>query len=181
MGNIAELTALVPPPKEPKDAGPEAQWSEIQNSLGTQLPDDYRDFGRIYGSGDFKTPSSIAVYVCNPFAPWFLQFVQQECADHRNLKEDGYVPYDFYPLSPGLLPCGGDDNGNRLYLLTQGQPNEWPVVVVSRAADVCERFELPLTTFLAKAFKREIVPKIWDAEEFFSEVPAFRPEPATTK
>jgi hypothetical protein len=62
--SITDLKKLVPPPSKPFEVDTLAQWGEIEQRLGTKLPDDYRQFVFAYGTGLFA-----GLYrVYNPFA-----------------------------------------------------------------------------------------------------------------
>ena len=62
--SIADLMKLVPPPAKPFEVGTLAEWAKVEAELGTQLPQDYRDFVFAYGSGLFA-----GLYrVYNPFS-----------------------------------------------------------------------------------------------------------------
>jgi hypothetical protein len=71
------------------------------------------------------------------------------------------VPFDFHPTNPGLLPIGGDENGNGIFWLTEGKPTAWPCIVGEARGKRWERFDLSLTTFLAKILKKQIECRIW--------------------
>jgi hypothetical protein len=75
-------------------------------------------------------------------------------------------PYKIYPDTPGLLPWGGDLLSRMCFFLTEGKAEHWPIILWNYDGEY-ERFDMPMTSFLAKCFKNEIKCKIW--EEFFSE------------
>ena len=52
--SIQELTAVIPPPNQPSEAGKPQNWLAIQKALGLKLPDDLRDFGMRYETGRFN-------------------------------------------------------------------------------------------------------------------------------
>lgn len=81
---------------------------------------------------------------------------------------DEEIPFPVFPDNPGLLMWAGDDNGNSLLWLTEGLPDEWPVMIYPRQGDGFERLELSATSFLAYAFSRRIVCSVWSEPEFFS-------------
>jgi hypothetical protein len=83
-----------------------------------------------------------------------------------------------------LLPWGTDENGNTLHWLTEGVPNDWPVIAESHDGEI-ERFDMSMTTFLAKALTREIRPKhIWYwpfADMIFTPTPPPKPKKTRKK
>ena len=165
--SIGELVAVAPPPEKPLEAGrgPE-DWKRVQEAIGVALPSDLGDFGMCYGTGRFI--GDIQVY--NPFAMLYRRIIDFECNFLRELKKPGRdrLPYDVHPDRPGLFPWGRDQNGNTMCWLTVGAHDEWPIVLKSDI-DEFEHWELSMTSFLAKAFRNEILALIWNDE-------AFRPE-----
>lgn len=154
---IERLIEVVPPPAAPFEAfsGP---WEPIEAELGTVLPQDYKDFVRLYGSGYFmqflgicvprsRNPNvrleSQAQVVCDTF----VDFDREE------------LPYPLWPNPGGLLPFGGTDNGDELFWLPRGAPADWGVVVWDRAFWGFEAYDCGLTDFLAGLATGEIRPK----------------------
>ena len=169
--SIVSLTDTVIPPSKPLEPGDLALWTEIQRNIGVSLPDDYRDFGLVYGTGFFGDADRTRIYVLNPFSKEYLERFHSMCETLRHMKEvsSDEVPYDIFPLMPGLLPWGRDDNGFRLCWLTEGNPNEWPVVVTHGRDIYFDRHETTMTFFLARSFRRQIDTVAWSDPVFFSE------------
>lgn len=160
---LSELTKVVPPPAKPKKVPKAPRWDLIEKKLGTKLPSDYRAYCEHYGQGLFGN----FAFVYTPFTGDDSALVPEAlgtAAILRDLKEsegDQQVPYDIYPDSPGLLLWGGDQNGNRYYWLTKGARNKWPVVVLESRGPRSQQFDMPMTTFLAKALAKAIRVKVW--------------------
>ena len=68
-------------------------------------------------------------------------------------------PYPFWPEPGGLLPFGGTDNGDTLFWLQRGSPDDWPVVVWDRGRLGYELLDCGLTDFLAGLATGAILPK----------------------
>jgi hypothetical protein len=49
-----------------------------------------------------------------------------------------------------------------MFWLTEGEPDNWPTVVMSRHDGAFERWNMPMTSFLAKIIKGEIACIVWD-------------------
>ena len=150
----------------------------LQDQVGTRLPHDYYDLAHLYGAGTFVDPRRLKLIVYNPFSPHYLDHIR----DHRFLLEglkngegEKSVPFAIFPVSPGLLPWGSDDNSNELYWLTLGEPEHWPIVLRSHD-NRWEEYPGPMTTFLAQLFRREINSESWPAP-FFSNWPDMYFEP----
>jgi hypothetical protein len=127
------------------------------------LPKEIVDFGKRYGTGMFGDN----VEVFNPFSSKYLQHVEtfRDCyCDLKRTEGDEFIPYAIYPQNPGLLVCGSDVNGHSMFWLTEGPPDEWPLVLMSRHDNSFERLEMSLTTFLAKVFSGAIDCVLWDRE-----------------
>ncbi len=152
---IEALIEAVPPPAEPFEAfsGP---WEPVEAELGTALPQDYKDFVRLYGSGYFMQFLGIDVPRSrNPNLR--LELRVRTIGDY--FVHDGEPPYPLWPSAGGLLPFGGTDNGDDLFWLARGAPADWRVVVYDRGFGEFEVFEFGLTDFLAGLATGEILPE----------------------
>jgi hypothetical protein len=61
---LERLRLLLPPPTDPVERARPDGWAKVEAALGTRLPDDFKAFTELYGSGkvdDF-------LYLFNPFA-----------------------------------------------------------------------------------------------------------------
>jgi hypothetical protein len=86
----------------------------------------------------------------------------------KALAEADDYPYGAFPPTPGLILWADDDNGCMLFWLTEGDPDRWPILVTPPDGYSWERFELPMTAFLARAFSRQLHCVLWQQPEFFS-------------
>jgi len=152
---IEALIKVVPPPTAPFEAfdGP---WEPIEAEIGTPLPQDYKDFIRLYGSGYFM--EFLGINVPRSWNPnvRLASDVRVICNMFRN---DEDLPYPFWPSPGGLLPFGGTDNGDFLFWLPRGAPADWGVVVWDRGLLGFEAFDCDLTGFLAGLATGEILPR----------------------
>lgn len=171
---IETLIKVVPPPAAPYGAfsGP---WEPIEAELGTgPLPQDYKDFVRIYGSGYFMEFLGIDVpRSVNPNIRFEVQ-VPLTCATFVN---DQDLPYPLWPNPGGLVPFGGTDNGDYLFWLPRGPPSDWGVVVWDRGFGRFEALDCDLTDFLAGLATGEILPKEFP-EDFLPCDSLFKPHSA---
>lgn len=155
--SIDQLLQVVAPPESPVETDDGESWEMAQQALGTKLPSDFREFGLHYGTGRFCG----YLGVLNPLSGNFEPAIKYLLETLRDNKSSRNYPYDVFPDSPGLLPWGGDENGQMLNWLTDGDADSWPVVVESHEGEL-ERFDMTMTTFLAKALSNEIRPAhIW--------------------
>ncbi len=173
---IEDLITAVPPPAKPIETGDQKNWVLIEQTLGISLPTDFRDFGLRYGTGRFTDRRELHIGVFNPFSSVFLEKIRGECDRCRECKEvlgQESIPYPIFPETSGLLPWGGDEIGSGMYWLTEGPAKEWPVILMNHHEEI-ERYDLSMTTFLAKVFRREFRCILWP-EPFFLEPVIFEP------
>jgi len=155
--SIANLSRIVAPPEDPRETGEEAGWATVESRLGTALPDDYKEYVRVYGSGTFDD----FIVPLNPFsANKHLNLLsgvdgQREAERVKRLnspKDEKSVvyPFDLFPTKDGLLVWGTTTNaGIHLYWYTQGSPDRWPVVICNLRDGEHEAIGLNMTGFLA--------------------------------
>ena len=157
---IEELLAAVSPPKLPMETGDADAWLRIQQNLTLDLPSDLLDFASHYGSGEFSDGSR-NVCVRNPFSIDNKRVLDEELMILQQYPAFGFpLPYQAYPARPGLFPWARDANGHKLYWLTDGPPEKWPIILMTRDR-VFERWQLPMTTFLAQVFSKKIRCVLW--------------------
>jgi hypothetical protein len=150
---IENLIKAVPPPAEPGDpfTGP---WAPIEAELGIALPQDYKDFVRLYGLGYFMEFLGIDVPRSRNPNTRLEHQVRLVC---DVMREVGGVTHPLWPEPGGLLPFGGTDNGDTLMWLTRGAPEDWKVAALSEDSfGELEIFDCDLTDFLAGLATGEI-------------------------
>ncbi|MFF7211745.1 SMI1/KNR4 family protein [Streptomyces sp. NPDC008238] len=127
MTPIDDLVRLVPPPPAPVDAT--GDWHQVEAALGLALPSDFKALIEHYGLGQF-------VDFITPLTPFgtrdLLVRSARRLLDGERAFRDQHPdesPYRYYPEPGGLLEWAGTDNGDRLCWVTEGQPDDWTVVV----------------------------------------------------
>jgi hypothetical protein len=120
--SVELLATVAPPPESPLGVGPLELWDKLQVRLGLSLPTDWLAFGQVYGCGGFEG----GLTVCNPLHPAAHEWIDYQLG--FDFGSD--FPFPMYPEVPGFLPWGEDDNGNHYGWLTEGPPDQWPVVFV---------------------------------------------------
>ena len=147
---IENLVGIIPPPAAPFGtfSGP---WEPIEAQLGTRLPDDYKDFVRVYGHGDLM--GFIGIHVPASWSP-YMRLVQEARATAEAFRDAEDLPFPMWPSPGGLLPFGKTDLGDTLFWLTRGPPADWKVVVMGR--DPPETFDCDMTDFLARVARGEV-------------------------
>jgi hypothetical protein len=155
--SIQTLLEVVPPPLAPFEAfaGP---WEPIEAGLGTALPQDYKEFTRLYGSGYFMEFLGILVPRTKNPNTRFESQVGLVCGTFAGMDGEE-LPYAMWPDPKGLIPFGGTDNGDELFWLPRGSPEDWGVVVWDRGMQEFEALDCSLTDFLAGLATGEVAPK----------------------
>lgn len=171
---IDALSRLMPPPSDPRETS--GSWSEVEASLGTPLPEDYKRFIDQYGSGAING----FVTVFNPFSrrPG-LSLLEQSKQNLETLRtlHDAFGeprPYELHPALSGLLPVAITDNGDVVHWLTDVEPSKWSIVVNEARSPDYEHFACDLTTFLAGVLRKSITCRAFPASAFDRE-PDFQP------
>ena len=151
---IERLVEAVPPPALPFEpfGGP---WEPIEAEIGTALPQDYKDFVRLYGSGNFMQFLGIHVPRAHNRHVEFEHRIRTICEIFREFEDS---PYPYWPEPKGLLPFGGSDDGDEFFWLMRGAPEDWRVVVWDRGFQTFEVLDCDLTGFLAGLATGEILP-----------------------
>jgi hypothetical protein len=121
------LQSLVTPPDTPFCAN--TDWQQVESHLGIGLPNDYKEFISVYGTGSLQSFLHIWNYSddqsserdpINDIAEVFSQL--------EGYKQSGQT-LDFrpFPEEGGLLPFASTDDGNYLNWKIDGTPDEWSV------------------------------------------------------
>lgn len=161
--SIEQLTNRTQVPDIALEVSKNPDWAEIEQAIGTALPSDYKDFVETFGTGrigDF-------VSVHNPFSQLSLtnleSMIEYTCMVLQAILETPgrSLPFGIHPDSPGLLSWGKDDNGTDYYWYTDGAPDDWPCVVLELQGKKWQRFDMPMTDFLAQAFAGELICDLW--------------------
>jgi hypothetical protein len=138
-------------------------WPAVQRRLGTVLPVDYRELAEFGAAraGDF-----LGVFVpgsTNPNLDLFVAVGSMLGALHDLKREQGTraCPYPLWFEPTGLLPWGCSDNGDGLYWLTRGHPDQWTVVIGEARGPKYEEFPLSMSEFLAGFVSGEITTTVF--------------------
>jgi hypothetical protein len=171
---LNSLRQVVEPPGEPVEGGHRIKWGEIEAELGLQLPNDYKEYIREFGTGSIGG----FLWIFNPVSENDnLNLLKQTTAQLPGLRslrdrDPEYIPYALYPEEAGLLPWGLTDNGDLMLWRMAGPSDEWSVVIKeSRGPDI-EEFPCGMTEFLRGLvtgdIESEIIPReLLDLDRLF--------------
>ena len=166
--------AVVPPPSVPSEVfrGP---WEPVEADIGWELPQDYKDFVRLYGGGSLFG-DTVLVYVpkVTPRGARLESQILSICNAFTELGDD-FLPYRTWPQEGGLIPIGSTNCGDHIFWLPEGESAAWKVVVWGRGFGTFEVFDCDLTDFLAGLASGEILPE--EFPEIVRRDPLFEPFP----
>jgi len=160
------------PPANPVEIPNTADFIAVEKQVGT-LPDDYKVFVSRFGTGVINR----FLWILNPASVNqhlnFLRGGEPILSALRELKATGeYSPYPLYPEVGGLLPFGKTDNGDALFWLRIGEPNQWPVIVNAARDANYEKFDCGMAGFLSGILTRRIRCTVFP-NSFPSDAPVF--------
>ena len=134
------------------------KWIEAELQIGIELPLDYKEFINAYGTGsrnDFMwilTPFDKSEYIN------FTTMGPKICKAYvtSKLTCPDYFKHDVFPTTGGILPWGYTENGDELYWLTEGNSNEWKIIVYeSRSSDFYE-YNMGMVQFIYELITKKI-------------------------
>lgn len=167
------LIDVLPCPTSPMEVTASDTWTDVEVSLRQNLPSDFKEFVRSYGTGCIDN----FLWVFNPFSANphlnLLHQLEPRLNAEREIRDKfpHLVPFALFPERGGLLPFGASDNGDVLFWLTEGVPDQWAVVVCESRGDEYSRFNCTMTEFLAGILNRTL-----KCEVFPNDFPSLRPQ-----
>lgn len=155
--SINDLIDLVPPPDAPVAAS--GDWNRVEDELGIRLPDDYKAIISTYGVGDFCNAICIASPFVRPISAF--KFWTDWVDFYNDLASYGNdVPYELFPKTPGLLPCGNYCDSDNINWLTAPALEDWRLIYYSRSAGFIDIGETTLVDFVISVIEgNSILPK----------------------
>jgi len=158
--SLQRLLELVLPPLASLEVeGPPATIS-FGDGRRVTFPPDYLALVGKYGSGEFNQDGDVGMVVSvhNPRAAVFQKSLDKEHAYLREYKQQeggGYAAYDIFPDTPGLLQWGWAEGRKAYFWLTEGAPEQWPLIVMWDF-EFFGRFDMPLVVFLERLVSGEM-------------------------
>ncbi len=169
------LERVVSPPGQPVAACSASDWDRIEVELAIQFPSDYRRLVSSFGSGYF---CGTFIFLPSPASARYSKVVDTLLYQLSAAKGHG-IPYNVFPVTPGLYPWATDENGGIACWNRVGDPDDWNVVTVSAGPEYdVEELECGAESFLVNAFTNEIACDLWREPFDVSELTfTARPEP----
>ncbi|MEZ5943742.1 MAG: SMI1/KNR4 family protein [Planctomycetaceae bacterium] len=143
---IDELASILLPPDSPY--GTEVDWKLIEKEVGLTFPSDYRELCKRYGSFEFG--NTISVMHPRQSSGSFATQMAELLVDVIDGVEGGRdnLEYENYPSIPGLFPVIYTDNNQLVCWITEGKPDDWPLIYWSTWGTVVQSFDQSITEFL---------------------------------
>lgn len=179
MKIMAINETLLPRPVDPRETS--VDWTLVQGTMRTPLPDDYKEFVRYYGTGKLDK----FLWVMNPVATnpnvnlinrgsVILDAFREYRVGLSALGEK--IPFAAFPEPGGLLPWAFSDNGDVCYWRTGSvDPNMWRIVLNDGRQSMWEQFDGSMTEFIEALLSRRYVSDILTDDEFPSITASFEP------
>jgi hypothetical protein len=128
---LTALRDLLPPPEAPK-LGSE-NWESVFATLGTRLPTEYVDLMKTYGGGLWRSDLRFPMPL-EPTETGLVAHAQTAADIYRELRSE--IPDEYllpvWPEPGGFLAFADSIHGDYIGWLTDGDPDQWPVVVWPR-------------------------------------------------
>lgn len=160
--------------------GTSEAWTTIEAEIGTRLPEDFKEYTRLYGAGQWGNFFGIM----NPFsagnsAKYWKDWMRKRFEGYEEFQKkwpDDTAPFPVFPKPEGLLAFGYNDNGGTLCWQTKGDPDSWRIVCLDgKLSERYDVFDMTLTGFLESLVRRKIRPKTFAPGFSLVRQPAFRP------
>ena len=107
----------------------EGRWAAVEASLGLRMPASYKLMVDLFGASSWHG----FLHVLSPFDEGSsLRLRGAEILEADRVSRASFpthYPLPLYPEPGGLLPWAVTDNGDTLYFVTKGPPDEWPTVI----------------------------------------------------
>jgi hypothetical protein len=181
--SLQHLMKLVPPPTEPVAPGSPEGWQQVEEEMGTSLPQDFKDYIQVYGAGQWAGFFG----VMNPFYKWKHLHASKSWKAWFGKRFEGFgqlqqdypqyqAPFRLHPEPDGILAFGYDDNGGTLCWEKTGTPDSWRIVCLDgKLSEQYDVFNMTLTGFLDSLISEKISPKTFAPDFFPIRQPAFIP------
>lgn len=130
-------------------------WSDVEESLGSPLPTDFKRFCEVFGRGTFC--DGLVVYSTDGGSAHDLL---EELAGSRQIAETVHPfrldPHGLYVKGgTGYLQWGEITQGHSLYWLAgPGDPDAWPVMMNAETGE-WETFDVSMSEFVFRVFTDE--------------------------
>lgn len=172
LRQLVEFEALV---GKPTSVPATIDWGELENRLGIEFPQDYREWANRYPSLEIDG----FLWVRHPaefYIPMGVQGILQELdgISNQHWERDSWrllhtqsgervanppVP-TFYPDRHGWVPWGSTDNGDTLLWKMDSETADWKICVVDMSCVYWQEFDCGFLEFLVRMLRNELYMKV---------------------
>ena len=143
---LEKIKLLFPPPTRPVSSGHRIE----ADGRTLRLPIDYLRFLELYGAGEFNRYITV-LSIDNPHPPYDIlaatRYETEILRAGREARGDDWPDYPLWP-EPGALLEWGACGTDSFYWLTEGEPDDWPVVALRETELTEYRVEISATEYL---------------------------------
>ena len=157
--NFAPIENVIQRPAQPQEVGEIRGWNSIEEHLRVELPDDYKKFIHLFGTGSINT----FLFILNPFSSnQYVNLLRRGQTEREAfLTSKAHFPKHYvdnvFPEPGGLLPFGVTDNGEVLYWRTVGRSKDWTVTVYESRGPKHFSYEGGMEAFLSCVLTGSII------------------------
>jgi hypothetical protein len=165
LNTIEELKQIIPVPKSPIETSLQRGWDSAEIMLKTKLPIDYKEFIDTYGSGYIGN----FLYLWNPFSKKRYMNLILRVDEFFSLATSDFeatLPFPLYPKPNGILPFANTVNGDTIFWITAGNPDEWTIFVLEARSTNHFIATQTLAGFLNKTLVEKIGNVVFSSERF---------------
>ncbi|MEP7229796.1 MAG: SMI1/KNR4 family protein [Ginsengibacter sp.] len=128
-------------------------WTEFENEIKIKLPDDYKNFINLYGTGRLAE----LIWVLNPFAAKerfnLISFLNNKKNAYNYLEKEYElkIPFSLFSNGEGILPFAFTDNGDTIYWNIKSlKIKESTIVLIDSRDSLFEEYSYEFAEFLFK-------------------------------
>ncbi|PJE97224.1 hypothetical protein CUT44_13725 [Streptomyces carminius] len=139
------------------DAGDNVDWEAIKSCYGTDFPEDYKEFVRLFGNGTIEGMIGIRIPVATS-DPMIRRVAPLPAAALASSNLDRWAEpslASLYRLDQ-ILVWGETDSADTLGWIAKDQnPEKWPLAVYERGDGVWKIYDCGMVEFLVKLLQEE--------------------------
>ncbi|WP_435017622.1 SMI1/KNR4 family protein [Tundrisphaera sp. TA3] len=166
---VGDLIRIAPPPELLIGRVGWERWNRIESDLGTILPRDYKLIMTSYGVGYFND----LFWLSDPGSMLGEDSPAEIYEEFRDSSPEE-CPFSTFPGPGSLLSLGGTTNGGYAFWLTEGLPDEWPLIFYDHGFYMSEKYSMRLVEFLVRWLSGEMPGCFFGAGECFKTDPIFQ-------
>lgn len=161
---INKLKTLIVPPNRPLRCGNIKNWEILHKKIGFQFPEDFLEYGKIYGTGDLLI-GRYGLKISNPLDPNYANWI---LARGKALSSIGDPPelrsIYYYPEPKGLVPFAEDLSGELIFF--QRHSTTLKVITMPLGEpDLATVYPFSFSEFLVKLVTQNLNPPYFPIQE----------------